>query len=119
MKCEALTAAGAKCRANALRNSQFCLLHGDAERAKLLGARGGRNRARTVPDLKRFPPPMTADAVREQAARCIQELRSGDLDAKTATAVFNGMSILLRVIQATDIEMRLKRLEEIQKRGRR
>ena len=111
MKCGAVTARGRACQANAVTNSQFCFLHGDAERAKLLGARGGRNRAHIAPDLKRFPPPVTVNAIRDQTARCVQELRSGDLDAKLAQAIFTGMSILLRIVQAVDFETRLRRLE--------
>ena len=69
MKCGAVTKSGRACQANALRNSQFCLLHGDSERARVLGARGGRNRAHIVPDLKRLPPPLTPNAIRDQVAQ--------------------------------------------------
>lgn len=117
MKCGAVTRAGRARQANALRNSQFCLLHGDSQRAKVLGARGGRNRAHIVPDLKRLPPPLTPNAIRDQVARCIQELRNGDLDPKLANAIFCGMAILLRVIQTVDIEARLQRLEDARRRG--
>jgi hypothetical protein len=114
MRCAATTRDGRECRANATTGSPYCLLHGDSEKARLLGARGGRRRAITLPiDLKRIPAPKSAADVRNFVATYLGELRSGNLESGVGRTLFYGLTVLLRAIELSDHEMRLQRLEAL------
>lgn len=116
MKCSATTLKG-RCRANALKDSDFCLFHDDTERARELGSRGGRRRAITLPvDLKQIRPPKNAADVRSFVATCLGELRSGSLESGVGRTLFYGLTVLLRAIELSDHEVRLQRLEALAKK---
>jgi len=111
MICRARSGTGAKCRAHAVRNSKFCLLHHKGTAAKL-GSKGGRRRARYDPSLlAQTGEPRTAADVCRVLATSVTELRSGVLDPRMATAIGYLATALLKALESADFEKRLSKLE--------
>ena len=108
MQCEAKTAEGRQCGANALIGSTRCLLH--SGRASELGRRGGCRSTR-LDGLKRIAKPRTAEQVRNLISQCVVEIRAGDLDPKRGTTLINAATVLLKAISVSDLTNRIKALE--------
>src|SRR5512142_1013751 len=105
MQCQAKTADGRQCGANALHNSSTCLLHSGA--ASELGRKGGSHRT-TVLSLKKLARPTSALAVRRLLSQTLIELREGSLDARRGRAILTGATALLRAIKISDHEVRIR-----------
>ena len=81
--------------------------------------------ARTAPSLTVAPPPLTVlprkerrigllklDQVREEMARVYREMRRGELELQDGTRLVYVLTQIGKMIEATDIEERLKAMEE-------
>jgi hypothetical protein len=113
MRCQKKKHDGKQCRARALTGNKFCAMHSEPGKAAELGSRGGRRRTVYSPDnLKEFAAPKSAADLLALLAESIVETRSGKLDPKLANAVGYLGTAFLRGIEVSDLETRLKLLEE-------
>src|SRR5215469_52850 len=99
-----------QCRARALSGSKFCALHADPGKAAELGSRGGRRRAtKGAPPAETAPvePPKTAEELRDVLAEAVAQVKTGQLDTKTANALAYTGTALLRAIEVSSYESRL------------
>lgn len=113
MKCAKRNLSGKPCGAPA-GSSGLCALHSNPDRARQLGARGGKGNRHvptTVPAIQ-FEPPKNAADVRDALGKIMADVHNGALDTKRATtAVYAGMA-LLKALETSDLESRIKSLEE-------
>ncbi len=94
----------------------LCSLHADPKLAVEMGRRSGQ--ARRTKDLlaqerAQLSPPRTAQEVRVALGEFISDVRSKRLDPKVAGILGSLASVLLRSIEASDLEMRLAALESV------
>ena len=113
--CNAKTTAGKRCRAAAVKGG-LCSLHADPKLAAEMGRKSGQ--ARRTKDLlaqerAELSPPRTAQEVRVALGEFISDVRSKRLDPKVAGILGSLASVLLRSIEASDLEMRLAALESV------
>ena len=113
--CNATTTAGKRCRAAAVKGG-LCSLHADPKLAAEMGRKSGQ--ARRSKDLlaqerAELSPPRTAQEVRVALGQFIADVRSRRLDPKVAGILGSLASVLLRSIEASDLEMRLAALESV------
>ena len=113
--CNAKTTAGKRCRAAAVKGG-LCSLHADPKLAAEMGRKSGQ--ARRSKDLlaqerAELSPPRTAQEVRVALGEFISDVRSKRLDPKVAGILGSLASVLLRSIEASDLEMRLAALESV------
>lgn len=118
-RCRFVKSDGTPCRANARRGSRRCFFHSTdaaAARARQKARKaGGRARSRKAVVLPRgtsdVPLESVADVVR-LLATTINRTQRGAIDVKVANATGYLASVLLRTLQESDIETRLRALEE-------
>ena len=111
--CEATTRRGDACRAAAVAGSKFCALHGDPSRAARIGRLGGqKNRHYFEPEIPTVAPPKTAEEVARLLAESLADLRMKKIEPRLATAFASVCTTLLKAIEITDHESRIKRLED-------
>jgi hypothetical protein len=113
--CNAKTTAGKRCRAAAVRGG-LCTLHADPKQAAEMGRKSGQaRRAKNllVQEQAELSPPRTAQEVRVALGEFISDVRSKRLDPKVAGILGSLASVLLRSIEASDLEMRLAALESV------
>jgi hypothetical protein len=108
--CAARRRDGAPCTAPALE-SGYCFAHDPTRAADRADARakGGRNRS-GVRRARALGPPRLA-AVYDRLERALEETHAGELDPKQATAMANLARALAAVLQAGEIEERVRTLE--------
>lgn len=113
--CNAKTTAGKRCRAAAVKGG-LCSLHADPKLAAEMGRKSGQARRAKdllVPEDAQLSPPRTAQEVRVALGEFISDVRSKRLDPKVAGILGSLASVLLRSIEASDLEMRLAALESV------
>ena len=93
----------------------LCAIHANPERAKELGARGGRGNRHVQPDTPTEPmrAPTDAAEVRMALAKVMADVHNRQLDTRVATCVTYTASALLKAMELSDLEARIKRLEGI------
>jgi hypothetical protein len=113
MQCQKKKRDGSDCRARALSGRKYCALHADSGKARELGSKGGRRRARFNPEgLAEFAAPKNAADLRDLLAQSIVEIRTGKMDPKLANAVGYVGASFLRALEVSEIEPRLQKLEQ-------
>ena len=96
----------------ALVGKKHCALHGDPGRAAVLGSKGGRRRsAPRVENLMTLEAPKSAEDLRKLFAHSILEVRTGDLDPRSANAIAYLGAGFLRALEASELEERLVMME--------
>jgi len=112
-RCQGRTKKGRPCRAFATEGG-LCFLHTNPNKAAELGRKGGRkNRhATAVPTTDRLPPLTTAIDVRDTLVRLYDDVRSGKVPQKTASALTPMLNLLLKAIETSDLEQRIEALEK-------
>ena len=112
-RCKAMTKSGKRCRAPALRNSDYCVAHDPFLADKRLEWRrqGGRSSSKKAA-LAEAASVKTPEQVRDVLARTLEALERGDVDPQTANAIARTCNLLLRAIKDTELSERIKRLEE-------
>jgi hypothetical protein len=122
MRCKKKKKDGKQCRARALNGGKFCPLHADPGKAAELGSKGGRRRAikgAAPAETASVEPPKTAEELRDLLAEAVAQVKTGQLDTKTANALAYTGTALLRVIEVSSYESRLAALEaRLLRRGR-
>jgi hypothetical protein len=112
-KCSAKTKGGNECRAAAVIGTRVCALHGDPERAAKLGQMGGRkNRHYVETEDVTIAPPSTPEEVKNLLAQSMADVRAKKLDPRIASTLTYMAGALLKAIESTDIQQRLRCLEE-------
>jgi hypothetical protein len=107
---------GQCCRANALPGKHHCTFHDpELEEERAEGRRrGGVNRSQKAATL----PPDTQDLSLMSVAdvvgllgQTINQVRTGQLDARVGNCLFVGAGVLLKALQGEDMEQRIAALE--------
>jgi hypothetical protein len=116
-QCSAKNRNGQRCGAWAVTGKTQCALHSDPERAAAMGAKHGRKAALIDPQEPTLEPgkaadtPKTANQVRDVLAETIVQIRGRKVDTRTANALAYVATSLLRAIEVSELENRLKVLE--------
>jgi len=103
------------CRANAMRNSQFCFHHNpditDQEK-KAARIKGGKaNRA----EIERSKPEMSIKTTQDVAlllAGLINDIRAGEIDIRIANCIGYLSGHLLKAMEVSELSKRLEAVEE-------
>jgi len=120
--CQALTKSGNPCKARAQGGSQFCCFHDpdskSREKLRAAQARGGKGRRLLIPFG--LPQLATIDFENPEPALdvicgAVTSLGRGQLDAKTAHAMFHGIEAACRLYQISAIANIKRRQERIQR----
>jgi hypothetical protein len=113
-RCKAKAKSGKPCRAAATA-SGLCFFHANPNKASELGRIGGKRNRR---DVARDPDPLpsldSARAVRDTVARLIADVYSGKVQPRVAASLAPLLNLQLRVIDTTDLELRISKLAEIE-----
>ncbi len=118
IRCQATNQSGEPCAAPRTRDSDYCSLHLVPGRAAELGKRGGQTN-RFAPDHDSGEPiaiPETAGDVFRFLAEATALTRAGRMSSKLGTTLSYMCMALLRALEATDFERRLRELEELSRR---
>ena len=111
-KCKARKRNGKRCDAWALQGKAKCALHSDPELAAKMG---GMHRRGTVgqpdKDTAVLPLPKTAIEVRDALATAMAQVQARKMDTKTANALAYVGTSLLRAIEVSGLEERVKQME--------
>ena len=108
--CQALTKLGKPCRAAATEGG-LCFFHANPNKAVELGRIGGRKSARIPVETEPLPNLDSAIAVRDTVNRLITDVYDGKLHPRIATGLAPLMHLQLRVLEKTDLEQRLAKIE--------
>lgn len=113
-RCTSKTLRGKPCGAWALQGKTKCALHSDSELAAKLGAKHGqRIRLEPLDTASPLPClPKTALDVRDVLAKVVAEVQDRKMDSRTANALAYVGTSLLRAIELSELEDRLKRIQE-------
>ena len=119
-RCQAKTKAGKRCRAPAIRDSDYCFAHEPslAQDRRRWRREGGRRSGKSAV-LAEAATVQTPEEVRDLLGRTVEAVQRGDVDAKTANAVGYLCNLLLKAIKETDLARRIDDLERIVEETRR
>ena len=111
-RCKSQTKAGKPCRAAATKGG-LCFFHANPNKAVELGRIGGRkHRHAAAEGADPLPTSDTVIAVGDNLDRFSDELYAGKLSPATARGLTSLLTLQLRVIEMTDLERRLAKLEK-------
>lgn len=105
--CRATRRDGSPCQGRALADTGLCFAHSAA--TKETRGRGGRNRSNAARSLKALPARL--QPVADLLADALDEVHSGALDPRAASAMAALAGAYVRVLAAGEIEARLAALE--------
>ncbi len=112
-RCKALAKSGKPCRGAATAGG-LCFFHANPKKASELGRIGGRRRrfsgAETADPLPKLESVM---AVRDVVAQLIADVYAGKINPRIAANLAPLLNLQLRVIETTDIERRVARVEKL------
>jgi len=112
--CKAKTKKGKPCRAAATEGG-LCFFHANPNKAAELGRVGGRRSHHPLGCVADPPRDLKSmKGVLEAAARLIEDVYSGKISPRIAGCVAPLLNLQMRAIQATDLEMRIAKLEQSQ-----
>jgi hypothetical protein len=111
-RCCGKTGEGKPCRAAATAGG-LCFFHANPLKAVELGRKGGRRKRKAMPDhADRLPPLESMKAIRDFVARLTAQLYSGQIHPSVARGLAPLLQLQMRVLQVTDWEDRISRLEQ-------
>lgn len=111
-RCQAVCKSGRPCTARAKKGSKFCALHSDPKHAAEIGRKGGKSN-RHIFETRDFPIPNTAADVKTMLAEVTAGILAGRLNPRIGTTVGYLSIPLLKAIEASSFEDRLRKLEEV------
>jgi hypothetical protein len=117
--CQGVTPEGSRCQAAALRNSDFCFFHDpskDAERREARAAGGRQNRMKTLNTAASDVQIKDCGDVVELLSETINQVRKGLIDPRVANSVGYLANIAVRVVEQSELEDRIAKLEELLER---
>lgn len=94
--------------------SGLCAIHADPDRARELGAKGGRGNRHASPDPPDEPlsPPKDALEVKLALGRIMADVHNGNLETRKATTAVYAATAFMKALENSDLESRIKALEE-------
>ena len=111
--CKARTKNGKRCKAAATAGG-LCFFHANPSKAVELGRIGGKSKGRAVAEaIDPLPRLDTAIAVRDTVARLVADLFSGKLQPKIVSGLASLLSLQLRAIETSALELRIAKLEKL------
>jgi hypothetical protein len=110
-KCKAKTVAGSACQAAPMAGG-LCFLHANPAKVRALGQSGGRKNRHRILESPVLPTEINARTVRDMLAQSIIDVQSNRLAPRVATALVQLSNSLMRVIQMTELEERVAKLEQ-------
>ena len=112
-RCKAIAKNGKPCRAAATKGG-LCFFHANPDKVPELGRIGGRSKhSYTSEAATPLPTLENAEAVRNTVGRLIAEVYAGKLHTKIASGLAPLLSLQLRLIETTNLERRLTKLEKL------
>lgn len=112
-RCKGMAKNGMPCRAAATAGG-LCYFHANPQKASELGRIGGRRKRPTVPENgEPLPTLNSAVAVRNTVDRLIADVYAGKLHPRIAGGIAHLLQLQLRVLDATDMEERIAKLERL------
>lgn len=113
-RCVARNRDGSACGSFSLPGSDFCFSHDPDRQAERAEARrrGGLNSAKVIRLRGLIPPRLMP--IYDQLEAAMSEVHDGDLDPRRASAMASIARAMVGVLQAGELEERLRRLEESQ-----
>jgi hypothetical protein len=109
--CRAKTKNGMPCRAAATEGG-LCFFHANPKKASELGQIGGRKNRRRIAEIAPLRALENPAAIRATLERIISEVYLGRLPSRTAAILGPLLNGLLRAIESTDYEQRLKQIQD-------
>ena len=111
--CQALTKKGKPCRAAATEGG-LCFFHANPNKAVELGRIGGKKKNGQIRvGVDPLPNLDNAVAIRDTVARLLSDVYSGKLHPRIAAGLAPLMHLQLRVLEKTEFEKRLARVERL------
>ena len=111
-KCKARKRNGKRCDAWALQGKTKCALHSDPELPAKMGAMQRRGTVgQPDKDTAMLPLPKTAIEVRDSLATAMAQVQARKMDTKTANALSYVGTSLLRAIEVSGLEERVRKME--------
>jgi hypothetical protein len=110
--CQALTKKGKPCRAAATEGG-LCFFHANPNKAVELGRIGGKKNSQIRISMDPLPNLDNAMAIRDTVARLISDVYAGKLHPRIAAGLAPLMHLQLRVLEKTEVEKRLARVERL------
>ena len=116
MKCRQIDDLGRRCRANAMREAEYCYFHNPAiskEEKRLATVRGGLAKERTVKEpLEPIAVEKVSD-VKFVLIDTINRVRSGEMDFRIGNCLGSLCGYLLRAFELVEFESRFETIEKI------
>ncbi len=110
--CTATASAGTPCEAPPVDGGSLCFFHAGGAALKEAASKGGRHRRRrTLPPGTPMQSIQNPEDLRRLTEVTLHQLRTGQIDTKVATGIGYLISAGLKVIELTDVDRRLRRLE--------
>ena len=110
--CQASTKSGTRCAAPAVKGTRLCSLHADPERAAEIGRKGGKRNLKLYDGRpQNLSIPESPADVKRMLAETMAEVRTGKMDPKIGTNLAYIGTSLLKAIEVSDLETRLRALE--------
>ena len=103
---------GQECRANPMKDSEFCFTHNpDTEEEKMLAtSKGGRAPRKAYEPLPELTIENTKDVV-NLLSTTILEVRAGSIELRVANCIGYLSGHLIKAFEISDLEERINRLE--------
>jgi len=112
-RCQANAKSGKPCRAAATAGG-LCFFHANPKKASALGRIGGKNkRGAATQSVDPLPKLDKASAVQEAVDRLIADVYAGKLQPRVAAGLAPLLSLQLRVLETTDLERRVAKVEKL------
>lgn len=118
--CAFIKTDGTRCGAYRVKGSTFCFMHDPQNHDSLREARrrgGKKSQAAAVPGWEETHIGTLAD-LQEAVQRVFNGVAKGDVHPRTANALVGLGGLLLKLLETTDIEERISRLEAALLKGR-
>jgi hypothetical protein len=113
MQCKFTKPNGKRCKANAMRNSEFCFTHNPVmKKAKKEAViKGGKSPKKNYNPL---PPVELTDnkSVASLLAQVINEVREGEIDLRVANCIGYLAGHLIKALEISDLEERVEKIEK-------
>jgi hypothetical protein len=111
-RCSARAKTGKPCRAAATAGGLY-YFHANPKKASELGRIGGRRKRFSVAEnADPLPKLESAMAVRDAVAQLVADVYAGKMNPRVASGLAPLLSLQLRVIETTDLEQRLVKVEK-------
>jgi hypothetical protein len=111
-RCKAQTKTGVPCSAMPTAIG-LCSIHSEPGRAAELGRMSGKSRRRPQTQIFVFPPPRTARDLHKALSQVFSDVGSGQMDVKLGKSLGYIASVLVKTIELSDHEVRLRAMEHI------